>query len=68
MAIEVGVRGFVAESLQQAAKSIGIRGRAWKKLKREAGQEALHCSKWIYWLSGNKEWEHRNVMPGSRSN
>ena len=28
MAIEVGARGFVAESLQKAAKSIGIRGRA----------------------------------------
>ena len=30
MAIEVGAKGFVAESLQQAAKSIGIRGRARK--------------------------------------
>ena len=45
MAIEVGARGFVAESLQKAATSIGIRGRAMKKLLREAGQEALHCSK-----------------------
>ena len=63
MAIEVGARGFVAESLQNAALSIGIRGRALKKLVREAGQESLHCSKWIYWLSGNKEWEHRNVVP-----
>ena len=63
MAIEVGARGFVAESLQKAATSIGIRDRAMKKLVREAGQEALHCSKWIYWLSGNKEWKHRNVVP-----
>ena len=63
MAIEVGARGFVAESLQKAATSIGIRGRALKKLVREAGQEALHCSKWIYWLSGNKEWERKNIMP-----
>ena len=30
MAIEVGARGFVAESLQKAATSIGIRGRALK--------------------------------------
>ena len=63
MAIEVGAGGFVAESLQKAAASIGIRGRAMKKMVREAGQEALHCSKWIYWLSGNKEWKHRNVVP-----
>ena len=43
--------------------AIGIRGRAMKKSAWEAGQEALHCSKWIYWLGGNKEWKHRNVVP-----
>ena len=63
MAIEVGARGFVVESLQKATTSIGISDRAMKKLVREAGQEALHCFKWIYWLSGNKEWKHRNVAP-----
>ena len=65
LAIEVGARGCVADSLQKAATSIGLRGRAVKKLVREAGQEALHCSKWIYWLSGKKEWEYRNVVPDS---
>ena len=61
VAIEVGARGFAAESLQRAATAIGIRGRAAKKLVREVGQEALHCSKWIYWLSDKKEWETRDV-------
>ena len=61
VAIEVGARGFAAESLQRAAAAIGIRGRAVKKLMREAGQEALHCSKWIYWLSEKIEWEARDV-------
>ncbi|MCP4487827.1 MAG: hypothetical protein GY820_10995, partial [Gammaproteobacteria bacterium] len=42
VAIEVGARGFAAESLQKAAIAIGIRGRAVKKLLREAGQEAMH--------------------------
>ena len=46
---------------KRAAAAIGIRGRAVKKLMREAGQEALHCSKWIYWLSEKKEWEARDV-------
>ena len=32
MAIEVDARGFVAESLKKAATSIGMRGRALKKL------------------------------------
>ena len=39
------------QSLQKAATSIGIRDIAMKKLVmeagQEAGQEALHCSKWI---------------------
>ncbi len=60
-AIEVGARGFAAESLQRAAIAIGFRRRAVKKLVREAGQEAMHCSKWIYWLSGKIEWEARDV-------
>ena len=61
MAVEVGARGFVAESLRSAATSIGIRGRSLKKLAREVGQEALHCSKWIYWLSERKEWVEKVV-------
>ena len=61
VAIEVGARGFAAESLQRAATSIGIRGRAVKKLVREAGLEAMHCSRWIYWLCEKKEWETRGV-------
>ena len=45
----------------KAAKSIGIRGRPLRKLTREVEEEALHCSKWIYWMSGKKEWEYRGV-------
>ena len=40
IAIEVGARGFVADSLKRAATAIGFRGRAVKKLVREVGQEA----------------------------
>ena len=61
MAVEVGARGLVAESLSRAAVMIGIRGRALKKLIREVGEEAIHCSKWIYVLSRRKEWENREV-------
>ena len=46
MAVEVGARGVVAESLIKAAAAIGMRGRAQKKLVREVGMEACHCSKW----------------------
>ncbi len=60
VAIGVGARGFAAEGLQGAATGIGIRGRAVKTLVREAGLEALHCSRWIYWLSEKKEREARD--------
>ena len=58
MAVEVGARGFIAESLSKAAKLIGIRGRPLRKLTREVGEEAqaLHVSKWIYWMIEKKQW------------
>ena len=61
MAVEVGARGLVAESLSRAAGMIGIRGRALKKLVRDVGEEAIHCSRWIYVLAGKKEWESREI-------
>ncbi|KAL5272884.1 hypothetical protein ACHWQZ_G000901 [Mnemiopsis leidyi] len=61
MAVEVGARGVVAESLIKAAAAIGMRGRARKKLVRDVGMEACHCSKWLYWLCGKKEWERRDI-------
>ena len=45
MAVEVGARGVVAESLKKAAATIGMRGRAQNKLVRDAGKEAGHCSR-----------------------
>ena len=64
MAVEVGARGVVAESLKKAAATIGMRGRAQNKLVRDAGKEACHCSRWLYLLSGKKEWEYREVGSG----
>ena len=37
MAVEVGARGVVTESLIKAAASIGMRGRAQKRLTRDVG-------------------------------
>ena len=60
-AVEVGARGVVAASLEQAARKIGLTGRPLKKLVRECGKEAAHCSRWIYLLSRKREWEFRAV-------
>ena len=60
-AVEVGARGVVAASLEVAARKIGLTGRALKKLVRESGKEAAHCSRWIYLLSRKREWEMREV-------
>ena len=61
LAVEVGARGLVAESLRRAASMIGIKGRVLKKLLRDVSKEAAHCSRWIYLLSRRKEWESREV-------
>ena len=61
IAVEVGARGTVARSLEEAARRIGLRGRPLKKLVREVGKEAAHCSRWIYLLSRRREWEVREV-------
>jgi hypothetical protein len=45
MAVEVGAQGVVAESLKKAAATIGMKGRAQKKLVRDAGKEACNCSR-----------------------
>ncbi|XP_063694224.1 uncharacterized protein LOC134825946 [Bolinopsis microptera] len=60
-AVEVGARGVVAQSLERAARRIGFRGRELKKLVRDSGKEAAHCSRWIYLLSRKREWEFRKV-------
>ena len=52
---------MVAKSLESAARRVGFRGRELKKLVRESGKEAAHCSRWIYLLSRKKEWEFRKV-------
>ena len=67
MAVEVGARGVVADSLIKAAAAIGMRGRAQKKLIRDVSMEACHCSKWLYWLCGRKEWERRDVSSDNNS-
>ena len=61
VAVEVGARGLVAESLIKAASLIGMKRRISKKLVRDVGREAAHCSRWIYLLSRRREWEFRNV-------
>ena len=61
VAVEVGARGVVAQSLERAARRIGFKGRELKKLVRDSGKEAAHCSRWIYLLSRKREWEFRKV-------
>ncbi|XP_063688236.1 uncharacterized protein LOC134821425 [Bolinopsis microptera] len=60
-AVEVGARGVVAASLECASRKIGLTGRALKKLVRDCGKDAAHCSRWIYLLSRKREWEMRAV-------
>jgi hypothetical protein len=62
MAVEVGARGVVGQSLKKAAATIGMRGRAQNMLIAGEGcakfKEACHCSRWLYLLSGKRGWEY----------
>ena len=59
LAIEVGARGLVSRGFSAALRKIGIKGRAFSRVKNAASKESLFCSSWIYKLSSRKEWERR---------
>jgi hypothetical protein len=53
MAVEVGARGVVAESLKKASATIGMRGRAQNKLVRDAGKGSMP----LFYMAILIEWE-----------
>ena len=55
MAVEVGARGVVADSLIKAAAAIGMRGRAQKKLIRDVeygGVSLFKMAVLVVWEEG----------------
>ena len=59
LAIEVGARGLVSQGFRSAMSKIGIRGRAFNRVKNDAAKESLFASSWLYKLSSRKIWEKR---------
>ena len=55
LAIEVGARGLVSQGFHSAMSKIGIRGRAFSRIKNDASKESVFCSSWIYKLSSLKD-------------
>ena len=62
--VKFGAKGVVADSLIKATAVIGMRGRTQEKYVWTAtvGMEACHCSKPLYWSSGGKDWERRDII------
>ena len=46
--VEVGCRGFVAQSLCRGLKNLGITGKARRKVVTAAGRSAEQASSWIW--------------------
>ena len=46
--VEVGCRGFVAQSLPHALRQLGITGKSRRKVVTEAGRSAEQASSWIW--------------------
>jgi len=53
--VEVGCRGFVAQSLWRALGSLGISGKARRKVVSDAGKRAETASSWI-WKKREETW------------
>ena len=54
-AVEVGCRGFASKSVSYMLRSLGMSGSSIKKVCVKLGQQAEHCSRWL-WLKRNDSW------------
>ena len=61
LTVEVGAGKVIAQSFERAAMRVCFKRRYLKKLVRDSGKDAAHCSRRNYLLSRKKEWESREV-------
>ena len=54
--VEVGVRGYVAQSLPQCLRKLGLGKLRTRKISKSAGDTALRSSFWLWVLRDRKEW------------
>ncbi|XP_030004234.1 uncharacterized protein LOC115429122 [Sphaeramia orbicularis] len=55
--VEVGCRGFAAQSLARAFSNLGIEGESRRRAIRNATEAAERASRWL-WLKRGKPWSH----------
>ena len=53
--VEVGARGFAAVSLQVCLSKLGLNRARVRTVVKEAADEALRCSFWL-WIGRNDKW------------
>ena len=55
-AVEVGGRGYTAQSLTSCLRALGLRNRSLRRCLDDAGNESLRSSFWIWFLRKNDVW------------
>ena len=55
-AVEVGARGYAADSLLTCLKRLGVHARSAKKICSNASDTALRCSFWIWLRKADAAW------------
>lgn len=55
--VEVGARGFAAQSLWRTLGSLGVKGRERKRTAKAAGQAAERASSWLWLKREEKSWK-----------
>ena len=55
-AVEVGARGYTAQSLTSCLRTLGLKNRPLRSCLKAVGDEALRTSFWIWYLRDKEEW------------
>ena len=55
-AVEVGARGYTAQSLSSCLRALGLGSRPLRACLQEAGDEALRTSFWVWFWRDNDSW------------
>ena len=66
LCVEVGCRGYVAESFHRMCKVLGFTKKEQQALKLDVEKTAKHCSHYIFWHRYQKHWEPRHPLDVSK--
>ena len=65
-AVEVGARGYTAQSFSACLRALGFRSRPLRACLQQVGDEALRTSFWVWFLRDNDTWNRVGFVKGKQ--